>query len=262
MGKPDERHVRAGLNMTPIRRVSLGLLLILCVSSYGCVETAGAKPSGDTVSPGTGLVPTPSTVSPSPTSELPSPLPVLSPDEFWTNLFYGDPGFTAFPSLGALIGASDAVALASLDQVIPGPSYDVGSNKTEFDAYVVVHVERVLHGSLPQESIPVIVLLSLGANPAEANLGLGQLQTSMPKEEGILFLQNLVAWDKALSGSSTSRYDPTAYQVLSAQGVFRNANGVAKATANAPGDWPKKFNGVSFGSVISSIAATEPDKQP
>jgi hypothetical protein len=186
----------------------------------------------------------------------------LSPDEFWTNLFYGDPDFTAFPSLGALIGASDAVVVVSLEQVVQGQSYDAGSNKTEFDAYVVVRVERLLHGSLPQEHIPVIVLLSLGANPADAALRLVQLQTSMPKEEGILFLQNLVAWDKALSGSSTSRYDPTVYQVLSAQGVFRNANGLAKAARNAPGDWPKQLNGVDFGSVTSSIASTKPDQEP
>jgi hypothetical protein len=260
MGKPDERHVRAGLNMIPIRRVSLALLLILCVSSYGCVQAAGAKRSDAAVPPGTGRALPSSAVPPSSTPELPSALPGLSPDEFWTNLFYGDPDFTAFASLGALIGASDAVAIVSLEQVIPGPSFDAGSNKTEFDAYVMVHVDRVLQGSVAQESVPVIVLLSLGANPAEAALRLVQLQTSMPKEEGILFLQNLVAWDKALSGSSTSRYDPTVYQVLSAQGVFRNANGVAQAARNAPGDWPKTFDGVDFGSVISSIASTKPDK--
>ncbi len=248
--------------MIPIRRVSLALLLILCVSSYGCVQAAGAKRSDAAVPPGTGLAQLSSAVPPSSTPELPSPLPGLSPDEFWTNLFYGDPDFTAYASLGALIGASDAVALVSLEQVVPGPSFDAGSNKSEFDAYVMVHVDRVLHGSLPQESVPVIVLLSLGANPAEAALRLVQLQTSMPKEEGILFLQNLVAWDKALSGSGTSRYDPTVYQVLSAQGVFRNANGVAQAARNAPGDWPKTFNGVDFGSVTSSIASTKPDKQP
>lgn len=244
--------------MMSIRRVALAVLLGLCVSAYGCAQAAGAKPSDDAAPPATGLVATPSAVSPGAVTLLRSPLPVLSPDEFWTNLFYGDPDFTAFPSLGALIGASDAVALVSLEQVVPGPSYDAGSNKTEFDAYVMVHVERVLHGSLAQERVPVIVLLSLGANPADAALRLGQLQASMPKEEGILFLQNLVKWDKSLTGSSTSRYDPTVYQVLSAQGVFRNAKGVAQAAGNAPGDWPTKLNGVSFGSVIASVASTKP----
>ena len=249
----------------PVRRFSLAFLLILSASFSGCVA-AGAKPSDDgagvVVTPSTSQTPSSSAVSAGSSAELPSPLPLLSQDEFWTNLFYGDPDFTAFPSLGALIGASDAVAVVSLEQVVPGPSYDAGSNKTEFDAYVTVHVERMLHGSLPQDSVPVIVLLSLGDNSTEAALRLVQLQTSMPKEEGILFLQNLVKWDKSLSGSSTSRYDPTVYQVLSAQGVFRNAKGVAKAAKNAPGDWPAKLNGVNFGSVISSIASTKPDKQP
>ncbi len=249
--------------MMPVRRFSLAFLLILSASFGGCVE-AGAKPSDDgggVVATPSGQAPNSSPVEASPSAELP-PLPPLSQDEFWTSLFYGDPDFTAFPSLGALIGASDAVAVVSLEQVVPGPSYDAGSKKTEFDAYVTVHVERVLHGSLPQDSIPIIVLLSLGDNPTDAALRLVQLQTSMPKEEGILFLQSLVKWDESLTGSSTSRYDPSVYQVLSAQGVFRNAKGVAKAATNAPGDWPTKFNGVNFGSVISLIASTKPDKQP
>lgn len=250
--------------MMPVKRFSLAFLLILSASFGGCVE-AGAKRSdagGGVVATPSGQAPSSSPVAASPSDELPSPLPLLSQDEFWTSLFYGDSDFAAFPSLGALIGASDAVAVVSLEQVVPGPSYDAGSKKTEFDAYVTVHVERVLHGSLPQDSIPIIVLLSLGDNPTDAALRLVQLQASMPKEEGILFLQNLVKWDKSLTGASTSRYDPSVYQVLSAQGVFRNANGIAKAAKNAPGDWPTKFNGVSFGSVISSIVSTKPDKQP
>ena len=76
----------------------------------------------------------------------------------------------------------------------------------------------------------------------------------MPHEQGIVFVKNLVAWDKQLTGKSTSKYDPSVYQVVSAQGVIRNANGIAKPALNAPGTWPNGYQGMPFEAVVSAIA--------
>jgi hypothetical protein len=261
-------HIRAGVDMTRSGLFIAGILMVSLVVS-GCVEAAGKPSDAATGSDGNATGPLPGspaasaqlTASVEPTSTvLVTPLPMLSHDEFWTGLFYGDLAFTEFPSLGALIGSSDAVAVVSIEDVVRGPTYDAGSNMREYDAYVMVHIDKVIHGTLTAEHVPVIVILSLGSDPGEAALRFVQLDVSAPKEQGILFLRNLVAWDKQLTGSTTSRYDPTVYQVLSAQGVIRNAGGVAKPALNAPGTWPGKFTGVNFGSVVSSIASTKPVK--
>ena len=222
--------------------------LVLLLATAGCVASPGAKPS-DTV-------PSPSQSTTAPAVD-PTPLATLSPDEFWTGLFYGDPDFTEFSSVGALIGYSDAVVVASIESVSQGPSYDAGSGMTEYDAYVTIHVERVLHGSLASETVPIIVMLSLGEDPSVAPTRLELLEASMPHETGILFVKNLVAWDEQLTGKSTSRYDPSTFQVVSAQGVIRNADGIAKPAPNAPGTWPKGYEGMPFWAVVSAIASSK-----
>ena len=77
--------------------------LLLVLVTAGCGASPGAKPS-DTV-------PSPSQSTTAPAVD-PTALATLSPDEFWTGLFYGDPDFTEFSSVGALIGYSDAVVVA------------------------------------------------------------------------------------------------------------------------------------------------------
>jgi len=222
--------------------------LLLLLVTAGCVASPGAKPS-DTV-------PSPSQSTTAPAVE-PTPLATLSPDEFWTGLFYGDPDFTEFSSVGALIGYSDAVVVASIESVSQGPSHDAGSGMTEYDAYVTIHVERVLHGSLASETVPIIVMLDLGKDATVAPTRLELLKASMPHEQGILFVKNLAAWDEQLTGKSTSRYDPSVYQVVSAQGVIRNANGIGRPALNAPGTWPRGYKGMPFGVVVSAIASSK-----
>jgi hypothetical protein len=222
--------------------------LVLLLVIAGCVASPGAKPS-DTV-------PSPSQSTTTPAVE-PTPLATLSPDEFWTGLFYGDPDFTEFPSIGALIGYSDAVIVASIEAVSQGPNYDAGSGMTEYDAYVTIHVERVLHGSLVSETVPIIVMLYLGNDVTVALTQLDLMKASMPHEQGILFVKNLVAWDEQLTGQATSKYDPSVYQVVSAQGVIRNAHGIANPALNAPGTWPKGYKGMPFGAVVSAIASSK-----
>jgi hypothetical protein len=228
-------------------KLAASSLLLLLVTA-GCVESAGAKPS-DPVPPSSQ-----STTAP---AVQPTPLATLSPDEFWTGLFSGDPDFTEFSSVGALIGYSDAVVVASIESVSQGPSYDAGSGMTEYDTYVTIHVERVLHGSLASETVPIIVMLDLGQDATVARTQLELLKASMPHEQGILFVRNLVAWDKQLTGKSTSKYDPSVYQVVSAQGVVRNANGIGRPALNAPGTWPKGYEGMPFGAVVSAIASAK-----
>ena len=173
-------------------------------------------------------------------------LPALSPDEFWNLLFSGDPDFTEYHSLGALIRDSDAVVLATLVSVTAGGRYDEGGGLTAYNAWVHIRVDRVLHGSL-STTTPVINVVagdsSGGGDPYVPVVN--QLKASMPTEQGVLFIQNLGAWEKRLTGKSSS--DPSVYAVISAQGIFRNANGVAKKTKDAPGSWPQGFNGKSFG---------------
>jgi hypothetical protein len=89
---------------------------------------------------------------------------------------------------------------------------------------------------------------------------LTQLKASMPYERGILFLQNLASWDKQMTGTSTSKYDPSLYHVVSAQGIIRDANGVARPALNAPGTWPQTLNGQSFDAIVSQVASATPDK--
>lgn len=172
-------------------------------------------------------------------------------------MFYGDPDFTEFSSVGALIGYSDAVIVASIESVSLGPSYDAGSGMTEYDACVIVHVDRVLHGSLTSATVPIIVMLSLGKDGTVAMTRLQLLNASMPHEQGILFVKNLAARDEQLTGQSTSKYDPAVYQVVSAQGVIRNAHGIANPALNAPGTWPKGYKGLPFGTVVSAIASAK-----
>ena len=227
-----------------------GLLLIL-LTTGACGASSGA---GATLAPPVVASPAGSSVAVS----NPTPLPLLSPDEFWTGLFSGDPDFTAFVSIGALIKFSDAVVLASLDSVSAGTSYDAGG-LIEYNATVTIHVERVLHGSMSAASVPINVVLGL-SNWDEYGPLLAQLKASMPYERGILFLQNLASWDKQMTGASTSKYDPSLYHVVSAQGIIRDANGVAGPALNAPGAWPQTLKGQSFGAIVSQVASATPDK--
>lgn len=229
-----------------------GTLLAVLLTTGACVA-----------SPDTGAKPTPPVHATPPGSPVaaasPTQLPLLSPDEFWTGLFSGDPDFTAFQSIGALLKDSDAVVLASLESVSAGKSYDAGSDLTEYNATVTIHVERVLHGSLSATTVPINVVLGLSKRDEYQPL-LAQLKASMPHERGILFLQNLASWEKQMTGSSTSKYDPSLYCVISAQGIIREANGVAKPALNAPGAWPQAFKGQGFGAIVSQVASAKPDK--
>jgi hypothetical protein len=225
------------------------LVILLTTGACGASFDAGAKPSPPVVASPSGS----SVVAASPTQ-----LPLLSPDEFWTGLFSGDPDFTAFVSIGALIKYSDAVVLASLESVSAGTSYDA-VGLIEYNATVTIHVERVLHGSLSAASVPINVVLGL-SNGHESSRLLEQLKASMPHERGILFLQNLASWDKQMTGASTSKYDSSLYNVVSAQGIIREAKGVARPALNAPGTWPQTLNGQSFDAIVSQVAKATPDK--
>jgi hypothetical protein len=188
----------------------------------------------------------------------PAQLPPLSPDEFWTGLFSGDPDFTEYSSIGALLKDSNVVVLASLESVAAGKSYDAGSGLIEYNATVTIHVERVLHGSLSETTVPINVVLGFSIDTYEPLLD--QLKASMPHERGILLLRNLASWEKQMTGSSTSKYDPSLYCVISAQGIIREANGLARPALNAPGAWPQTLKGQSFGDVTSQVASAKPDK--
>jgi hypothetical protein len=229
-----------------------GTLLAILLTTGACAASAGteAKPSPPVVA---------SPLGSSVAAASPTQLPLLSPDEFWTGLFSGDPDFTAFLSIGALLKYSDAVVLASLESVSAGKSYDAGSGLIEYNATVTIHVERVLHGSLSATTVPINVVLGL-SNGDEYGPLLEQLTASMPHERGFLFLQNLASWEKQMTGSSTSKYDPSLYCVISAQGIIREANGVARPALNAPGAWPQTFKGQPFAEVTSQVASAKPDK--
>lgn len=242
--------VCAGIDM---RNHGLGLagsLLVILLTTGAC----GA-------SPGTGAKPSPpvlaSPLGSSVAAASPTQLPRLSPDEFWTGLFSGDPDFTAFLSIDALIKYSDAVVLASLESVSAGKSYDAGG-PIEFNAIVTIHVERVLHGSLSATTVPINVVLGFSMDTYGPLLE--QLKASMPHERGILFLQNLASWDKQMTGASTGKYDPSLYCVISAQGIIREANGVAIPALNAPGTWPQTLKGQSFDAIVSQVVSAKPDK--
>lgn len=222
--------------------------LMLLVVAVGCLASPGAKPSD-----GVPAQSQPPTI----TAAEPSPLATLSQDEFWTGFFYGDPDFTEFSSVGALIGYSDAVIVASIESVSQAPSYDAGSGMTESDAYVIVHVDRVLDGSLTSATVPIIVMLYLGKDATVALTRLQLLDASMPHEQGILFVKNLAAWDEQLIGQSTSKYNTAVYQVVSAQGVIRNAHGIANPALHTPGTWPNGYKGLPFGAVVSAIASAK-----
>ena len=225
------------------------LVILLATGACGASSGAGAEPTPPVVA---------SPLGTSVAAVSPTQLPLLSPDEFWTGLFSGDPDFTEFLSIGALIKYSDVVVLASLESVSAGKSYDAGSGLFEYNSTVTIHVERVLHGSLSATTVPInVVGLS---NGDEYGPLLEQLKASMPHERGILFLRNLASWEKQISGSSTSKYDPSLYWVISAQGIIREANGLARPALNAPGTWPQTLKGQSFDAVTSQVASTKPDK--
>jgi hypothetical protein len=227
-----------------------GSLLVILLTTGACGASSGA---GARLSPPVVASPMGSSV----VAASPTQLPLLSPDEFWTGLFSGDPDFTAFLSMGALIKYSDAVVLASLESVSAGTSYDAGG-LIEFNAIVTIHVDRVLHGSLSATTVPINVVLGFSMDTYGPLLA--QLKDSMPHERGILFLQNLASWEKQMTGSSTSKYDPSLYCVISAQGIIREANGVAGPALNAPGAWPQALKGQSFGALVSQVASATPDK--
>jgi hypothetical protein len=118
----------------------------------------------------------------------------------------------------------------------------------------------VLHGSLPTTPVINVVLGDIPDQGDPYGPVVSQLKASMPHEQGILFIHNLAAWEKKLTGKSTS--DPSLYAVISAQGIFRNANGVVKKAISAPGTWPQAVAGKSFGDVVSDVASSKPEPLP
>jgi hypothetical protein len=238
-----------------------GTLAAILLGAVACVAAPPA--ARETQSPtGTSSAPAASATRTWPSQPLLSftPLPVLSPDEFWNTLFSGDPAFTEYHSLGALIRDSDAVVVATLVSVSPGTNFDAGNGWTEYDAWVNIRVDRVLHGSLPTTPVINVVLGDSLDQGDPYGPVVSQLKASMPHEQGILFIQNLASWQRQMTGKSTA--DPSLYAVISAQGVFRNANGVVKKAINAPGAWPQAFAGKSFGDVVSDVASSKPEPLP
>ena len=140
----------------------------------------------------------------------------------------------------------------------PGTSSAAGSGGAEYAAWVDIRVDRVLHGSLP--TTPIInVVLGDSADHVGNPYGpvVSQLKASMPHEQGILFIQNLASWERQMTGKSTA--GPSLYAVISAQGIFRNDNGVTKKAISAPGAWPQALDGKAFGDAISDVAGANPD---
>lgn len=234
----------------------VGSLLVVLLIAGACTAGPGATPQS--------LAPTTSQIS-SPAQPVVSPTPVapMSPDAFWAGLFSGEPDAVTYPSVGELIKGSDAVVLASFVGVTSGPNSDAGSGYTNYMATVTLQVDRVLHGSLRSGSGTVPLAVFLGVGPAGTTENpyaafIKQMITSMPHERGVLFMVNMAAYYQRFDPDASSRYDPSAYQVTSSQGLVRDVAGVAQPPSNAPGAWPMTFKGRPFDDVLSEIASVKP----
>ncbi len=187
-------------------------------------------------------------------------LSAMAPDAFWASLFSGEPeavNYPSLPSLSAMASDSDLVVLGTLESVTAGPDSDVGSGSTNHMLTVRVRVERVLRGDLPAgaTTVPVTVFLGVGpaggANPYADEIA--RRAAAMPRERGVFFLQNLVAYYSRFDATAAKRYDPSVYQVSSLQGVVRDDAGTARVSARAPGSWAAALGGKPFGDVLAGI---------
>jgi hypothetical protein len=184
----------------------------------------------------------------------------MTDDVFWASLVSGELDAVTYPSVDQLIGDTDAVLVGSFVSVVAGPNDKDEYGNTNHLATLSFHVARILHGTLNRSTtgtIPVAVFF--GAGPAGAMVDpfakqIQALQASISKEQSVLFLVNMAAWDERYTHKTTSPYDRSAYQIVSRQGILRDVDGAAQPLPGAPGTWPGSFSGRPFDQVVAQLA--------
>ena len=240
-----------------LHAIACGLLLVALAA---CSRSAtGAMPTAVTTAPS--AIPTsaiPASATPTAVVPVATPLAKIAPEAFWTLLFNGEPTAIDYPTLAGMATDCDLVVLDTLTAVKPGPDSVAGDGVTNYMYTVDVTVERVLLGTMPATGSTVPVAVFLGVDSAEgANPYLdviAQRAASLPKERGVLFLQNLVKYYSRYDASAPQRYDPSAYQVASLQGIVRDKAGVSWLPAEAPGTWTSTLRDRPFSSVLQTVA--------
>lgn len=234
--------------------------IALAVAASACVAAPGAVPldTSPSLAPSQGPASTSGPTTDPAASSGPTTAPSLSSSQFWAMLVSGDPAAVSYSSVKELAQASDAVVLASFQDVVAGPDYNDQFGNTTYNATISLRVDRVLHGSLQSISGTVPLDVFLGAGPAGALQNpygdlIAQMKSSMPAERGVFFLVNMATWYRQFTDQPTS-YDPSLYQVVSGQGLLRDANGVTAIHPNAPGTWPRLLNGKPFVAAVAEIA--------
>lgn len=183
----------------------------------------------------------------------------LSPDQFWSQLFSGDPAAINYPTLADMVKDSDLIVLGSMAGVSPGPDSVAGQSLTNYMLTVTVHVDRVIYGKMPDGTATVPVAVFLGVGPTdEQNPYAPQIANraaSIPMERGVFVLQNLAAYYGRFDPTASERYDPTVYQVASLQGLIRDDAGTAWVSDQAPGDWAASIAGRPFSTALAETTA-------
>lgn len=199
-----------------------------------------------------------------PTQPAPSLTPMTA-EEFWANLFDGDPDFATCPSLQAAMD-SDAIVVGSFAGLERGPTYTDEYGNVIFMGALTLKVDRVLHGEVKTKTPgTLVVLLNLGFAFAEHEPDpwqdrLASLQAAMPPGRGVFFLANMAAWVAKTGGDSKrSEADPYLYMVLSSQGYLRDVSGKVEPPSWHASGWPESLRARSFNEVVNEIAGIKTD---
>lgn len=234
------------------RYARAGAIALIAVALAACSRVgAPAGPSGGSQAASSG------TSGASAGTVASQALPAMEPDAFWASLFSGEPEAVNYPSLSAMASDSDLVVLGTMESVTAGPDSDAGSGSTNHMLTVRVRVERALRGNLPAgaTTVPVAVFLGVGptggANPCADEIA--RRAAAMPRERGVFFLQNVVAYYSRFDATAAKRYDPSVYQVSSLQGIVRDDAGTARVPARAPGSWVAALGGKPFATALAGI---------
>ncbi|OGO51382.1 MAG: hypothetical protein A2V84_07190 [Chloroflexi bacterium RBG_16_70_13] len=172
----------------------------------------------------------------------------------------GDPEAISYPTLDAIVSASDAVVTGTASSIAPGPTVEDPYHNIIYLATVTFRLDDVVAGSVRSVepgTIAVSLLLGVGDAAHDFDWRYEQFASSLPSDRVVMFLSNNQEWAKQYDFPLDSpEADPMHYRVVSGQGYFRELDGRVVLPAQPIGEWPKAFDGLPFVELVAAVRAS------
>jgi len=242
-----------------LRMAVLGIAV--ATVALGCVASPGASVAPTAAQRTPAAAPTTAATS----AATPDPSATAVPQEpyeeaeFWDR-FGGTEMQSSFKSIDDIVGVSDVVVIATVQDVAKGRTIPVPeTGETEYMATMTLRIDDVVRGSINSPAdkpgtIQVETLLSF--SPPGALLD-AMVQSAPTGRQVLLFLANRTAdvLRHGLPKTHPAAADDQYFLLTGIEGYVRNVNGLSTISREADVDWLRALGGRPFTEAVAASRA-------